>query len=538
MMTATADRSRNLNSRRFPIWLGALLLSGCQAIAPNPETDPQAAQAFLQPEREPLLAIETDTPASVTTIASHGDAVIHAETAPEIAPQVEIQPPPDLWRDIRSGFQLSHHLEQKRVQQELRWLQKHPQYLNKLKSRMERFLGYIHQQVAARDMPSELALLPIVESALDPYAFSHGGAAGLWQFIPATAKRFGLDRNWWYDGRRDPVAATDAGLDYLEYLHAKFNDWSLAMAGYNAGEGNVRRAQRRSDPQATFWDLPLPRETQAYVPRLLALAALVADPEAFGIELPPLSPLIPFTVVDTHSQFDLMKAADTLGVDIDTLYHWNPAMNQWATPPRGPHRLLVPSVQVSNGQALISAVPESERVAWLRIKVTPGDTLSGIAQRYATDTATLTRANQLSSSRIRAGQTLYIPKSTKTLAEYPSARTLGAKHYLVKAGDSLWTISRAHNVSTAKLMKANHVGPKDVLRIGQRLSIPGGTSNGSRKVIREVRYGVRKGDSLARIAARFNVAISEIASWNQLNVTNYLQPGQSLKLYVNVAAGR
>lgn len=515
MTTATATSTRLHKIHRSLAWAGMLLTLACQN------------QTSAPPAPMPVASAHT----------SANETAVSARPVPSIEPEVTFRLQPDLWRDMRQGFALAHHAEQKRVRQELRWLMNHPQYLHNLKPRMERFLGYIHQAVAARDLPSELALLPIIESALDPYAFSHGGAAGLWQFIPATAKRFGLKRNWWYDGRRDPIAATEAGLDYLEYLYVRFDDWALAIAGYNAGEGNVRRAQRRAAPGASFWELALPRETRAYVPRLLALAALVADPQAYGIELPQVSPVVPFTVLDTHGQLDLMKAADTLSIDIDTLYRWNPAINQWATPPQGPHRLLVATADVYDAQALLSAIPQAERVQWLRIKVANGDTLSEIAVRHNTDTASLRKANQLTSSRIRAGQALYIPTSSKTLTDYPRARTVSGTEYFVKPGDSLWTISRAHHVSMNKLMKANHVGPKDVLRIGQRLSIPSGSLRGSRSVIREVRYGVRKGDSLAKIAARFHVRVTEIASWNQLNVNNYLQPGQSLKLYVNVVGG-
>ncbi|MFP6816748.1 MAG: LysM peptidoglycan-binding domain-containing protein, partial [Pseudomonadales bacterium] len=229
---------------------------------------------------------------------------------------------------------------------------------------------------------------------------------------------------------------------------------------------------------------------------------------------------------------------NTLGIEIDTLNRWNPAINQWATPPAGPHRLLVASSDVVDHQELLSAIPENERVQWLRIKVANGDTLSEIAARHNTDVASLRTANRLTSSRIRAGQALYIPKSTRTLDDYPRGRTVSGTPYLVKPGDSLWTISRAHEVSMASIMKANHVGPKDVLRIGQNLTIPGNSARASRSVVREVQYGVHKGDSLARIAARFNVRVTEIASWNHLNVASYLQPGQSLKLYVNVAAGK
>ena len=459
--------------------------------------------------------------------------VVISRPPPTLTPRVDYRLRPDLWRDIRSGFALDHHLEKKRVQQELRWFTRNPTYLQRLQPRLQRHLGYIHQRVQARGMPTELALLPIVESALDPYAFSPGGAAGLWQFIPATGRRFGLNRDWWYDGRRDPIAATEAALDYLQQLHRRFSDWSLAVAAYNAGEGSVMRAQRRSPPGATFWELPLPRETRAYVPRLLALAALVKQPDAYQVELPQLDRKIPFSIVDTGSQIDVAIAARSLGVDIETLYQWNPALNQWATPPAGPHRLVVPGNTAASYQAQIASIPQDARVNWIRVKVAGGDTLSHIAHRHNTDVASLRKANNLRSNTIRVGQGLYIPKSSRAVDSYPPSRSRRDATYVVRQGDSLWTIGRKYGVSVTKLMKANHVGPKDALRVGQRLRVPNATD----KIIRTVNYGVRPGDSLAKIAARFNVQISDIASWNQLNVSNYLKPGQSLKLHVDVAAG-
>jgi membrane-bound lytic murein transglycosylase D len=458
-----------------------------------------------------------------------------------VAPGVTI-PDPDLWRDIRNGFTLDRHTDQRRVQQELKWLTRHPNYLVNMRSRLSRYLAYIHQQVKERGMPSEIALLPIVESALDPYAFSHGGAAGLWQFIPATGRRYGLDRNWWYDGRRDPVAATDAALDYLSDLHDRFDDWYLALAGYNAGEGNVSRALRRAPKGAGFFELKLPRETSAYVPRLLALAELVANPEALGVNLPDLSPEIPFRVVDTGSQLDLSVASRATGIDVDTLYQWNPALNQWSTPPRGPHKLLVPEQYGDAAEREIAAVPASKRVQWLRVTVKSGDTLSQIAQRHHTDVASLRKANGLRNSRITAGDSLLIPKSSEALSNSITRRNQGIT-YVVQSGDSLWTISRAHDIPVNTLMKMNHVGPKDYLRVGQKLTLPEGTQVAaaypvSREAqIRKVRYGVRKGDSLARIAGKFNVRVKDIVSWNNLDASRYLQPGQKLLLYVNVNDG-
>lgn len=485
-----------------------------------------------------------------------GDAADRAEASgsaelliePVLVPRVERRelphPPPDLWAEIRADFALDHHVEQRRVQQELRWLKRHPNYLPRLQDRLQRYLPYIHAEVRARGMPGELALLPIVESALDPYAFSHGGAAGLWQFIPATATRFGLQRDWWVDARRDPVLATDAALSYLEYLHGRFEDWNLAVAGYNAGEGNVARALRRADDdQSSFWQLRLPRETEAYVPRLLALAAIVADPQAHGLTLPALDNRPAFVTIDTGGQFDLGRAAVALEMDVDALYTWNPALNQWATPPDGPHLLHVPASLAEEAQARVQAVPEDERVQWQRIQVAQGDTLSQIARRHRTDVATLKRVNNLNGTRIRAGQALFIPRAGELPAHHPVARRSGAGDYQVKPGDSLWSIARAHDVSVASLVRANHVGPREVLRVGQRLTIPGGTAipstapSATREVTRTVRYGVRRGDSLSRIASRFNVAVADIAQWNQLDVRRYLQPGQQLVIHVNVAGG-
>lgn len=500
-----------------------------------------ACQAPTQTLKTETASLTAKVPPVAMAPEPGEDWFVASPVIDAVTPQVLSIEHTDLWGEIRSSFQLDHTLQDKRVQQEIRWLTDHPQYLLNLKPRMERYLAYIHNQVLDRNLPGELALLPIIESALDPYAFSPGGAAGLWQFMPATARRFGLDRNWWYDGRRDPIESTGAALTYLEYLYAKFGDWSLAIASYNAGEGNLQRALRRAPADADFWTLALPRETKAYVPRLFALSAVIDDPVRYSITLPDVAPTAPFVAIDTQSQFDLMKAAAILGVDIDTLYLWNPALNQWATPPEGPHRLLIPNLPPENNpdrlrsdaQLLLASVPANERVNWLRIKVRSGDTLSEIAQAHHIDVSAVKRANRISGSSIRVGQALFIPKSSEALTAYPITQRTGGLAYRVKPGDSLWSISRAFDVSLDRLIKLNHVGPREVLRVGKSISIPGA----SRAVLRKVRYGVRRGDSLAKIATRFNVQVSEIAKWNRLDVSNYLQPGQFLMLYVNVAAG-
>lgn len=517
-MTATSLRTLAL--------IALFGLAGCQAIAPTDTADAL--------DRQVMEAISEPSPSVAVTRPARKDFGMQ-DIGREIAPGITL-PTPDLWRDIRAGFQLSHHIEQKRVQQELRWLKDRPEYLAYLAPRLERHLAFIHEQVKLRGIPSEIALLPIVESAVDPYAFSHGGAAGLWQFIPATGKRYGLDRNWWYDGRRDPVASTGAALDYLSDLHRMFDDWYLALAGYNAGEGNVARARKRAHEGATFWELKLPRETSAYVPRLLALAELVANPDRYGVTLPQMGPEIPFEVVATGGQIDLSVVSQVTDIDLDTLYRWNPALNQWSTPPAGPHQLVVPLRPGSDVAGALAAVPADKRLHWLRIKVGQGDTLGQLAVRHHTDVASLQKANNLRGTQIRAGQTLLIPKSPAALANPIAARGKEGS-YVVQPGDSLWSISRRHDVSVNQLMKANQVGPQDYLKIGQRLTVPGVAKADSREeVMREVRYGVRKGDSLARIAKKFNVSVRDLVSWNRLSLNDYLQPGQRLKIHVNVSA--
>ncbi|MEM9622814.1 MAG: LysM peptidoglycan-binding domain-containing protein, partial [Pseudomonadota bacterium] len=311
------------------------------------------------------------------------------------------------------------------------------------------------------------------------------------------------------------------------------------LAGYNAGQGNVSKAKRRN-PGAGFFDLKLPRETQAYVPRLLALAAIVEDPAKYNITLPEVKPVETFATLDTHSQFQLDKLAAAIDLPMAQLYEWNPALNQWSTPPKGPHRIIVPTeLDLANAQQAIDNVAPRARVDWKEVVVQSGDTLSAIARRHATDVTSLQLANGLSNSRIRAGKTLLIPQNAQALdkqSPHVNRSNTAATKYTVQAGDSLWSIARAHNVNLRKLIRHNEVGPRDTLRVGRTLTIPG-EATGTRKVTRTVRYKVRKGDSLARIANKFNVSIKQIANWNNLDARHYIKPGQGLLLHVNVIGG-
>ncbi|VUD47382.1 Membrane-bound lytic murein transglycosylase D [Thalassocella blandensis] len=462
----------------------------------------------------------------------------------------------DLWDRIRAGYQLPQ-TDHARILQEISWYSRHPNYMSRVTERGQRYLYYVVEELEKRNMPMELALLPIVESAFDPFAYSHGRASGMWQIIPGTGKMLGLKQNWWYDGRRDIVASTGAALDYLEQLHKRFDgDWLQAIAAYNSGGGNVSRAikkNKRKGKPTDFFSLDLPRETKAYVPRLIALAILVQYPEDYGLSLFSIPNDPYFETVEINSQIDLAQAADMAEIDMDELYHLNPGFNRWATDPKGPHRLLVPLGQGPLMSEKLAAIAPEDRVTWDRYTIKNGDTLSSIAAKYNVSVASLKSINDLRGSNIRAGKKLMVPIATKDDSHYSfsSSQRLAKKQaaydkkengqaidYVVQSGDSFWSISRKYDVSVRKLAKWNNLAPRDPIKPGQTLKIwtdlPTIKNFSAGSVVRKVSYRVRSGDSLSRIASKFSLNVNDIVKWNQLQNSKYLQPGQSLTLFVDV----
>lgn len=460
----------------------------------------------------------------------------------------------DIWSRIVAAYQLDTSVDNPRIDAQLQWYSSHQEYMNRVADRGVRYLHYIAEQIEARDVPGELALLPIVESAFDPFAYSHGRASGVWQFIPSTGRDFGLTQDWWYDGRRDIRAATEAALMYLDALQREFNgDWLLALAAYNSGAGTVRKAMRlnRSRGKPTdFWSLDLPQETRDYVPKLIALAKLIREPEKYGVNLTPLPDERYFAVVNTGGQIDLSQVAELSDTPLDEVYRLNPGFNRWATRPEGPHEILVPFASRDTFEDQLAALPAHSRLKWQRYAVRNGDSLITIARQFHTTPEALKDANGLHTNIIRAGEQLLIPGAFKPQEAYShsvsqrldrlkSLRRPGNSQkveYQVRSGDSFWGIARSHDVSVSQLARWNGMAPGDPLRAGQTLVIWSQKSSPSkREVIRKINYRVRSGDSLARISAKFNVRISDLKRWNADQVrSKYLQPGQMLTLYVDV----
>jgi membrane-bound lytic murein transglycosylase D len=452
----------------------------------------------------------------------------------------------EFWHQLRAGFHLSAgHNEA--VASKIDFYSRDARQVERILQRGKPYLAYIYGQVRKRNLPNEIVLLPFVESGYDPYAYSSGKAAGLWQFVPGTGTDYGLKRNWWYDGRRDVVASTDAALNYLENLQQEFNgDWLLALAAYNAGDGTVRQAIKRnqeSGKPVDFWHLDLPEETAAYVPKLLAISAIIKQPGKYGVQLAPVSGTPAFTVVNTHTQLDLAVAADLAEMDTRELQLLNPGFNRWATNPQGPHRLAVPVDKSDVFKQNLAALPPSQRVKWLRHKVGRGDTLIRIASRYDTTVQVLRNANGLQGNTIRIGQHLLVPVAAKNPEAYaslfkdnPAPSGARARTYRVRNGDSLWEIAHEHNVSVEQLEKWNRLTPGSAIKPGQQITIRAqDRAAQATNTIRSINYTVHRGDSLFLISQKYNVSVTDLKAWNGLDKQKYLKPGQKLRLYIDVA---
>jgi len=463
----------------------------------------------------------------------------------------------DLWDRIRDGFALPE-ADNGAVATQRKYFAARPAYMQRVTERAKPYLYHIVKAVQSRGMPTEIALLPIVESAFRPFAYSHGRAAGLWQFVPGTAKHYGLKQNWWYDGRRDVMAATNAALDYLDRLHDMFDgDWLLAIAAYNAGEGNVlsavRRNERRGRP-TDFWHLDLPDETEGYVPRLLALRDLVDTPGVYGLKLPEIPNKPQVKVVGVDGQIDLALAAKLADISIEELYRLNPGYNRWATAPKGPHKLVLPVDKVEQFRQGLAATDPADRVRWHRHEVESGDSLLSIAHEYHTTVDLLRQVNGIHGNLIRKGSELIVPVASRPRSDYvlsvsqrlaslQKRERRGYRHeYVVHRGDSFWRISRRYHVSVRELARWNGMAPGDTLRPGRKLVVwtdkprrGALDSLGPRRGrVQSVHYTVRKGDSLYVIARRFNVSVSSLRRWNNLSTGSYLHPGQRLRMKVDV----
>lgn len=464
----------------------------------------------------------------------------------------------DLWQVIanRQGIK---SVSNSRVQSRIDWISNHPEYLSLISKRAEPFLYLVVSELEKQNVPIEIALLPIVESDYYPFSYSHGTAAGLWQFIPSTGRMYGLEEDWWHADRRDVLASTKAAANYLNDLNKMFKgDWLLSIAAYNAGPGRIQRAidtNIKLGKKTDFWSLDLPQETEKYVPKLLALSQVIKNPSRYNQKLLEIDNKPFLNEVELDSQFDLALISQWTGLSIDQIYNYNPGLKRWATPESLPYIMLLPEEVIYSFNDNLSKQGQRPKISWTRYKIKQGDSLSLIAQNYNTTIGQIMSVNELDNDAIRADKYLIVPLAQKSEGYYSLSDNQREKSrlniqknsekiiYTVVAGDSLWKISIKFDTTINNLVKWNQISPSDSLSIGKELVILRDNKNKTElakitntgiDINRDIFYTVKEGDNLSRIAQKYNVKIAEIRSWNDLNEEYILQPGDKLTITINV----
>ncbi|UXY14463.1 LysM peptidoglycan-binding domain-containing protein [Chitiniphilus purpureus] len=464
---------------------------------------------------------------------------------------------PDLWSRIRVGFALTD-LDSPLVEKWENYYASRPDYLRRIVERGSRYLYFVVAEVEKRGMPMEIALLPMIESAYNPKAESHAGAGGMWQFIPETGKRYGLERTWWYDGRRDVVASTQAALDYLQTLYGLFGDWQLALASYNWGEGAVGRAlarNREAGLPLSYADIRKPAETENYVPKLLAVRNIIADPDAFGVDLGPLPNDPYFTAITTGRHMDVQVAAELAQLPVDELLRLNPGFIRPVIAYKDERKLVLPADKVELFQRNLAAY-ERPLLNWQPYVTRAGESLDELARTHGIPAEELREINDIPPrEQVARGQTILVPLAPgmdirervalNALAvnkvpdpvdtgeqDAPRAVRKPQDRYRVGRGDTLFSIAQRFNLSVDELKSLNRMRGNQI-RAGQQLKVTQGVvadqpgkRAGRSRAQRARTYLVRRGDTLSEISRRYNVALVDLKRWNP----RPLRPG--MKVYV------
>ncbi len=519
------------------LWaIAGLSLAGCASQPATNAAPPVVTPVASAPADEPI--------AEELEVAETPPEELEAE-APQIAPLAPAVAYGDVIVRIRKNLSLPQ-VSHPRIDREIEWLQRNPDYLARVFGRAQRYLHYVTNEVEARGLPADLALLPVVESAFNPFAYSRAYASGLWQFIAPTGELYGLRRNYWKDDRRDVLEATRAALDFLTALNERFDgDWFLAIAAYNCGSGNVQRAINRNKAlgrRTDFFSLSLPAETRAYVPKLVALAKMVSEPDRYGFYLPPIPDAPYFRVVPTEGPVDLRLMADLAGVDPEELHALNPGWNRWMTDPDGPHRVLVPEVVADGFSAKLAALDANGRARLAVHSVAAGESLASIAGYYKVPESVVDRMNEGTQSGLETGDALWVPAGDVSQLRAGLGSDMERRVHRVKSGESLWSISRRYGMTVAQLARMNHISTKALLHPGQRLQVAGSGGSGASgsgttetrtaAVDGKVKYKVKRGDTLSGIARRYAVTVRELQSWNNMGGSTALRAGQSLTIHI------
>lgn len=531
------------------------------------------AALFLAPAvADDTLPINSTQPGSVDiqsrqvtqnpTTAEPQDESVPADTVrPSIATDA------DLWARVRSGFKMQE-VDTPAVKAQERFYASKPEFMRRVVERSRRYLYFIVSEVERRGMPTEIALLPIVESAFVPKAQSPASASGLWQFIPSTGKRYGLERTWWYDGRQDVTAATYAALDYLQDLYNLFGDWQLALAAYNWGEGGVGRALSKTRARGlddSFETIKKPRETENYVPKLMAIRNIIADPAAFGLQLPSVPNKPYFQAVSTGRHIDVQLAAKLAGTTVEELLHLNPGLIRPVFAAKDDRKLLLPADKADAFEQNLQGY-DKPLLSWQPYVTKSGEAIANIADKFGIAAAELRDVNKLGNERVARGQTILVPirpeidvadrqnlaslmagaaASTKAAEQPDEVRKIEHKSlsHTVARGETLVSIAKHYRLSADELRKLNGLRSNKVA-VGSSLKIrlaqseeaaPAKTGKlaAIKKPAKPKQYVVKRGDTLDEIAKRYDVSVTDLKKWNRPAGKGMLKAGFKLEIRDN-----
>jgi membrane-bound lytic murein transglycosylase D len=422
----------------------------------------------------------TDLPAPPAADSATSPAE-DAATAAEVMEDLKAE---NIWDRIRAGFRMDE-IESPLVARHEAWYLNRPDYTQRMIERSRLYLHFIVEEVEKRGMPTEVALLPMIESAYNPNAYSRARASGIWQFIPSTGKRYGLQQDWWYDGRRDVIAATRAALDYLEFLHEEFDDWNLALAAYNWGENGVRRAiqrNKRARKPTTYYSLHMPRETRNYLPKLQAVKNIVTNPSVLSFALPVIPNQPYFTVVQAADHIDVEIAAQLAEMSVEEFVALNPGYNRPVITSNGNRSLLLPVAKATVFRTNLESY-DQPLLSWQTYTIKKGESVESLAKQFDISPARLREINGISAGRpAYPGRTLLVPmiedSEASNLADtWDNAEFQSPDDYYgtrivhrVRKGETLSTIARRYRVSIAALKEWNRVRGTTI-RAGQKLVI-------------------------------------------------------------------
>lgn len=450
----------------------------------------------------------------------------------------------DVWQRIRSGFRIDDTAQPNPlVGMHESWFAARPENVTRLAERARPYLYHIVEEVQRRDMPMEIALLPMIESAFVPTALSRSAASGIWQFIPSTGTHYGLRQDSWYDGRRDFTAATNAALDYLSKLYLDFGDWQLALAAYNCGEGCIARAIQKNVQQGLPTDyasLSLPNETRQYVPKLLAIRNLIRNPGEYGIAINDLPNQPYFDQVTVHASMDIHSAARLADMPSDEFMALNAAFPRKLIRSDTPVNLLVPAGKADTFQRNLET---GNWDSWQPYPAQKGERPEAIAQRFGISVDRLLEHNPVSLKRgkLERAQTILVPVNRRSRGE-TETQASGAVRHVVQGGETLYGIARRHGLSVSQLTEANpdidrQIKPGQIIRLASneparrdaRAIQPASLKTGAGKPAGPARYTVQHGDTLFDIAQKFDIGLADIKAWNPaLGKRGNIRPGQTV----------